>query len=168
MTDHFNVRHAARAANITRTQLDQWVSRGYVTPTHKPGMGEARRYTMGDIVAIGALAELVRLGLSAAHASQFVPYVRGFKDSEAILVVWQGPIPLIPATDRGSKSHPDGETLKAYDPDRPPFRSDIVRARDLPALIEDPDKRALLAVNLDHVETRALKALAQAENSGSD
>lgn len=175
MPDSFSTKQAAHAANVSRLQLDQWVSRGYVEPSHKPEPGKARHYTVTDIIKIATLAELVRLGIIPGTATAWVRYLRGFTDDQAVLVVWQGPGELIPMSSPGD---PPSQVLRApggwtrnnpgtptfYDPDRPPYHSDIVRPGELPEMLRDPDKRSLVAVNLDHVEQRVKAALALNHN----
>jgi hypothetical protein len=177
MNDRYSVHQAAAAANVSRLQLDQWVSRGYIVPSHAPEPGKAREYSLGDIVEIATLAELVRLGIGPGTAAPWVRHLHGFKDDQAVLVVWQGPIELIPSTRPGepplqvlrtpggwTRNNPGVSTF--YDPDRPPYDSDIVRGRELPEMLRDPDKRSLVAVNLDFVEQRVRAELTAGGTTG--
>ena len=177
MAEIFSTKQAATAANVSRLQLDQWVSRGYVEPSHKPEPGKARQYTVTDIIKIATLAELVRLGITPGTAAPWVRYLLGFTDDQAVLVVWQGPGELIPTSNPGAppsqvlrtpggwtRNNPGAPTF--YDPDQPPYHSDIVRPGELPEMLRDPDKRSLVAVNIDHVEQRILQALNNADATG--
>lgn len=172
MNEHFTVRQAARAANISRLRLDQWVSRGYLAPKHTPEPGEARAYQIDDVIEIATLAELGRLGIPPGVAASWVRYLNLFHDDDALLVVWQGPVELIPTSKRGdppsqvlrtpggwTRNHPGASTF--YDPNSPPFGAAIVRPGELPEMARDPDKRSLVFVNLNHVEKRVLAALAE-------
>lgn len=174
MEGYFTKRQAANAADISLFQLDQWVSRGYVSPERSPEPGKARQYTISDIMIIATLADLVRLGInpttSGPWLSQVLQHLHGFKDDHAVLVVWQGPGELIPCSNPGEPgtkvlrtpggwSRINPGAAKFYDPDRPPFQSDIVRPGELPEMLRDPDKRSFFMVNLNHVEERVQKAL---------
>jgi len=176
MIKSYSTRQAATAADVTRLQLDQWVSRGYVAPSHKPEPGKARRYTVVDVIEIATLAELVRLGIPPSTAASWVKSPLLFTDDQAVLVVWQGPHELLLERNPGD---PPLQTLRTpggwtrinpgaptfYDPDQPIYQSDIVRPDELPEMLRDPDKRSFVAVNLDHVEQRVKVALAKNEST---
>lgn len=170
MPDSYSTRQTASAANISRLRLDQWVSRGYVTPSHTPQPGEARQYSLTDVITVATLAELVRLGINPATAAPWAFRIRGFRDDQAVLVVWQGPGELIPCSNPGDPpacvlrteggwTRLNPGTSIFYDPDSPPYHAEIVRPRELPEMVRDPDKRSFAIVNLDHVEQRVLAAL---------
>lgn len=103
---------------------DQWISRGHFKPKNPAEMGKAREFTVKDAVALGGLAELVRIGLTPAAASMHSHQIYAFKDAEALLVVSQGPTEIMPAKGKGRP------TL-FYDPASPALRSEIVRPKDL-------------------------------------
>lgn len=176
MEDSFTKRQAARAADISPFQLDQWVSRGYVAPVRSPEPGKARQYTLSDIMSIATLAELMRVGINPTTSAPWLlpvlQHLHGFKDDQAVLVVWQGPADLIPSSNRGDPAPKVLRTeggwtrlnpgaSKFYDPDRPPCSSNIVRPSELPEMLRDPDKRSFIMVNLNHVEERVREALSQ-------
>lgn len=162
MDEPYNIRQAANAAGLTRSQLEQWISRGWIRPADEPRPGTARRFSLTEVIEIAVRAELARMGLPidrGSLVSQAVGYLHGFKDAPAILVMWQGPIDL---NGRSIDEHgrPKSQPRRMYyDPDHPPFGADIVRPHELANLILDPDKRALVAVNLDEIEARVKASL---------
>lgn len=159
MKHSFSVQEAARAANVTRRQLDAWISRGYLAPEKTPQPGGAREYSTADIIEIAVLAELIRLGLGGPRIAGAAGNLHALKGDQAVLVIWQGPVELIPATPRGAAPDPAIKGRKFYDPDNAPLGRAIVPHSKVAELVADPDKRALVMVNIDHVEQRVRKAL---------
>jgi hypothetical protein len=151
----YGSRQAAEAANISRTQLDQWISQGYFKPATTPAIGTARQYTFRDMMALAVLAELRRLGVDLKPFKEnpfyfAVEHLSLFTDDEAFLVIWHGPVTL----------KMGANVVKHENPDYPVIQSDIVRARELALFLNDEDKRATITVNLDHIERRVIEAAA--------
>lgn len=143
----FTVHDAARAAQITRRQVDAWVSRGYIVPKHTPGNGEARLFSQREIVTLAALAEVSRLmGIDVKKVAPWMPHLHGWEDDQAILAFW----PVPPAKPGGAGF---------YDPDGAQIIGRVVRLRDVPQMVADSMRRSLILVNIDHVESRVQAAL---------
>ena len=155
MDQNLTIRQLAAATNLSRGQIDQWISRGYFKPKHSAEVGKARAFTIRDAVALGAFAELVRIGLPPAVASRHVHNTSAFTDDDALLVVTQGPIEI-------ATSPSDGTTRTFYDPDNPGIQAHVIRARELIEFATDPNVRSMAVVNLNEVEKRVLKAIGTA------
>jgi hypothetical protein len=153
MNQNLTIQQLAAAACVTRTTIDQWISRGHFRPSKDPEIGKAREFTLDDAVALGALAELVRIGMSPAVAAMHVIGVHQFSDDETLLVVTQGP-----AGSSGSSRI----SATMYDPANPSTFSEFVRARDLIKIATDPDVRSMSVVNLSQVAGRVLKTIGNA------
>ncbi len=155
----YTVQQVATAAGVSRHQIEIWITRGHIRPEHKPAPPAPRSYNLRDVLDIAVFAELSRLGIPGARCEGKVTYARGFNPN-GVLVVWQGPMQLIGATDRTTGKPVVGKPTSSYDPANPPFHSEVFSIEDIPALVADPDKRALAMVNLAHVEARVLHKLA--------
>jgi hypothetical protein len=57
------------AADVPRPTLHSWVSRRYLPLSPGPGMGRERQFTILDVVRIGVVSELTRLGISIGVAA---------------------------------------------------------------------------------------------------
>lgn len=160
MSDRLNVHQICKAALVTRTQFNQWVARGYFTPAEPPVHGKSRSFSFREGVTLAAFAELIRLGIPHDIAAQHSRYLNLFKDEPALLVIYQGPVELIPTSERGSPLPGTKKGRKFYDPDLPQFRSDVIKLSQFATYAANPDVRSLAAVNLDHLEARVKTALA--------
>jgi hypothetical protein len=149
------IQQLAEAADLSRTQIDQWISRGHFKPKNPVESGKARAFTIEDAVVLGTLAELVRIGMTPTVASMHVHHVYAFIDDDALLVVTQGPIEMVAA---GRK----GPAPMFYDPDNPGTRGRVIRARDLGKLATDSKVRSMAVVNLNEVEKRVLAVAGKA------
>jgi hypothetical protein len=152
MAETYTIRQLAAATGLARTQLEQWITRGHFRPQNAEPETKARAFTLTDAICLSALAELVRLGHTAAAASPHVHHLHGFKDDAALLVVMQGPMEIKLAS---------GKTIVAYDPDEPGLQSKIIRLRDIGKLATDDAARSVSFVNLDNIEKRVKSALAK-------
>lgn len=155
MPQKLNIQQLAEATNLSRTQIDQWISRGHFRPNNEAEIGKARAFTVDDAVALGALAELVRIGMPPALAASHVQHVYQYSDDDTLLVIMQGPIDT-------AVSDGKGKSLKFYDPDRPTILSQIVRSRDIARLAADPNVRSMSVVNLSEVAKRVFTAVGTA------
>ena len=158
----YSVQECATGANVTRHQIEGWLTRGFIKPEHKPSPPTPRRYSYHDVFNISAFAEMVRLGLPVAHCIGSALFLPGVSAKLGILAFWQGPMELIGSTDRQTGKPLGGKPLKAYNPDQPPIHARIVQMAEVSALVLDPDVRGLVLVNLANVEARVLAALALA------
>ena len=152
MTQTLTIQQLAEAAELSRTQIDQWISRGHFKPKNPAEIGKARVFTIEDAVVLGALAELMRIGLTPTIASMHVHSVYTFIADDSLLVVSQGPDAITDAK---------GEVY--YDAANPATRGRIIRTCDLGAIATDPTVRSLAVVNVGEVAKRARKVLGAAE-----
>jgi hypothetical protein len=155
MAQNLTIQQLAEAADLSRTQIDQWISRGHFKPKNPAEIGRAREFTTEDAVVLGALAELVRIGMTPTVASMHAHQVYAFKDDDALLVVSQGPTEIMPAKGKG-------RATLVYDPANPATHSDIVRAKDIAKLVTNPNIRSMAVVNLNEVEKRVLRVTGKA------
>ena len=158
----YSVQQCAAAANVSRHQMEGWLARGFIKPEHKPAPPAPRKYTYRDVLHVAIFAEMVRLGLPIANCISGATFLPGMRAEMGILAFWQGPMELIGATDRSTGKPLGGKPGKAYNPDQPPLHARIVPVQDVVSLVTDPDVRALVTVNLAHVEQRVLAGLAAA------
>ncbi len=140
MKNILSIQQIAEASNLSRTQIDQWISRGHFKPKHSPETGKARTFTIEDAMTLGALAELARLGIRPTVASMHVDHLHTLADETALLVVTQGPM----------------EPGLTDDPENFATHARIVTPMDLPKIAADPLVRAMAVVNLSEVEKRVL------------
>lgn len=149
MTEQISIQQLTDALNITRYQVDAWISRGYFKPKNQPEKGKARVFTLRDAIALGAMAAFVRLGLQAADVGPQISIgVHGFKDDRALFVIYEGPMRLT------------SESEAAFmEPDMGRPFSKIIQARRLPELLEDPEITTFAVVDLNDIEDRITRAL---------
>lgn len=160
----YTIQQVAKAADITRRQLEAWVSREFIVPAHVPAPGTARTYSLVEAMRVAVVADLVRLGIPVERAADATRWLHAFKDDAAILVMWHGPVPLIPTSERGARPLSEAELRKAgvakfYNPDDPLIQSEIVKQSAFADFVNDPDKRAVAHVNIDHIEARVKRSL---------
>jgi hypothetical protein len=164
---------AARRGAETKGAIDQWIAREIIKPSMQPERGLPRQFTVTEGMQIVGMIELGRLGLPFQDAARCTQHLTAFKDSPAILVVWQGPSEIIPVTERGAPAHralrhPDGYSIIGPKGVRSTggldtlIHSEIVRPAALTSMVADPDKWSLMAINLDEIEER-VKAAAEDE-----
>ena len=149
METTLSIQKLAEAANLSRWQIDQWISRGHFKPEHTPEAGKARTFTIEDALILGTLAELVRLGITPTVGSMHVNHVYTFADDMALLVITQSPMGLAP---------PKGDEKPAqfHHPQNFATHSQVVRSRDLLKIATDPQVRSMAVVNISEVEKRVL------------
>lgn len=162
MADRLNIHQLCKAANVTKVQLHQWVARGFFKPEEESQHGKARSFSGTEAMTLAVFAELIRLGIRHEIAAQHSGSFYLFKDDAALLVVFQGPVELIPVSERGAPPTKK-KGAKFYDPDMPMIQNDIVRASKLGDYVSNPDVRAMAIVNLDNIEKRVLEALADGD-----
>ncbi|MEZ5784750.1 MAG: MerR family transcriptional regulator [Rhizobiaceae bacterium] len=148
MNHDFTIQQLADAAQLTRYQVEAWISRGHFKPENPVEPGKARKYTYHDAIKLALLAEFSRLGLSATVASMHTAHPFGYQDADSLLVICQGPVRVSDAIEVVDQ---DGEIDHT-------FRR-ITRPSELWRIVEDPDVRSFAAVNIGHAERRVKKTL---------
>jgi DNA-binding transcriptional MerR regulator len=150
MNNEITIQNLTDAVNLTRYQIEAWISRGHFKPENPVESGKARVFTLRDAIALGAMAAFVRLGFKASDVgSQISPGLHGFKDDRALLVIYEGPIRLANVPNA------------AYvEPDMAAPFSKIIQASRLPELLTDPEITSFAVVDLNTIEERIQRALA--------
>lgn len=142
MTPDFTIQQIADAAQLTRYQVEAWISRGHFAPENPVENGKARKFTADDAVVLSALAEFNRLGLAPTTVSMHTTQLR-FRAGRGSLFV-------ITSMMRKS-TDPEGEIdLTA---------GDLIEAADLGRIVGDPQVRAFAAVNIHQIEQRVQATL---------
>ena len=142
MTPDFTIQQIADAAQLTRYQVEAWISRGHFTPENPVENGKARKFTADDAVVLAVLAEFNRLGLAPTTVSMHTTQLR-FRAGRGSLFVISSII--------GMSTEPAGETdLTA---------GDIIETADLGRIASDPQVRAFAAVNIAQIEQRVRASL---------
>ena len=148
------IQQLAEATLCSRTQIDQWISRGHFKPRQEPERGKARTFTLEDAITLGTLAELVRLGIPPVIASMHVEHIADYMEEDSVLVISQG-ISKVPDPD-------DPRRFKsAYDydpryPSLPATLSRLVRPDELPAIAADSHIYAMALVNVSALKRRLM------------
>ena len=148
MDQEFTIQQLADAAQLTRYQVEAWISRGHFKPENPVEPGKGRKYTYHDAIKLGVLAEFSRLGLSPTVASMHTAHLFGYHDADSLLVICQGPVRV-------------SETIEVVDEDGEIDHTfgRITRPSELWRIVEDPDVRSFAAINLGHIERRVKKTL---------
>jgi hypothetical protein len=148
MIPDFTIQQIADAANLTRYQVEAWISRGHFTPQNPVENGKARKFTMEDAVTLAALAEFNRLGLNPAVVSMHTVQVR-FRAGRGSLFVIVSIIRQVKA----NKAYPElGGEIDLT-------KGDIVEPADFARIMDDPQVRAVAAVNIVQIEQRVRASL---------
>jgi hypothetical protein len=148
MIPDFTIQQIADAANLTRYQVEAWISRGHFTPQNPVENGKARKFTTEDAVTLAALAEFNRLGLNPAVVSMHTVQVR-FRAGRGSLFVIVSIIRQVKA----NKASPElGGEIDLT-------KGDIVEPADLARIMDDPQVRAVAAVNIVQIEQRVRASL---------
>jgi hypothetical protein len=148
MIPDFTIQQIADAANLTRYQVEAWISRGHFTPQNPVENGKARKFTTEDAVTLAALAEFNRLGLNPAVVSMHTVQVR-FRAGRGSLFVIVSIIRQVKAT----KAFPEiGGEIDLT-------KGDIVEPADFARIMDDPQVRAVAAVNIVQIEQRVRASL---------
>jgi hypothetical protein len=149
MNQEFTIQQLAKAAQLTRYQVEAWISRGHFKPENPVEPGKARKFTYEDAIKLSVLAEFSRLGLSPTVASMHTAHLFGYHDEDSLLVICQGPARV-------------SETIELVDEDGEIDHTfgHITRPSELWRIVADPDVRSFAAINLGHTERRVKKTLA--------
>ena len=144
MAQTYTIHQLAKAADVSRTQLEQWITRGHFKPKNEELTTKARSFTFADAMRLSVLAELVRFGLTPATAARHSDGLYGYKDDPALLVLIRGPQEITIS----------GKKMVFHDPDSEALQSKIIRLRDLTKLAQNPLAYVTAFINLDEVEKR--------------
>lgn len=152
MNQEFTIQQLADAAQLTRYQVEAWISRGHFKPENPVETGKARKFTYEDAIGLGAVAEFSRLGLSPAVVSMHTAQLR-FRDGRGALFVISTVFRQISATE----ANPDieGEIEGEIDISS----GSIVPTAEIASIVADPKVRAFAVVNLEQLEHRARASL---------
>lgn len=141
------------ALRLPRPRVDQWIARGqFKVKETSPGV--ARQWDFGDVMRLAVFAKIVaaRDEITATKIGGLTHLLHGFKDDQAVLVLWSG---LIPTTISDGK----GGVLKS---DQPGIWSpEIIRHRELANFLLRDDVRMAFFIKLDEVESQVKAKLAR-------
>lgn len=149
--NRYTIHQACEVADVARTRVNQWISRGFFTPDEEYEHGRQRSYSFKDVMRLRVFSDLIRLGINQETAGRYTDDLHGFKDDQAILLVWHGPTELIPSSNWGEKSKKLKKPALAYNSNLPPFHKKIIRLNKLQDYICDPLVYASAVINLDLV-----------------
>lgn len=137
---------------LSRTRLDQWISRGVVVPSQTPPAGSAREWTMADAMKVAIIADLADVGtLLAAGADEtefsLAMAIQGlrphlFQDEDAYLVLAR------------FKGKIGDEKVRENSPH---FFGRILPWSSVAAHLKDRTHGAVLLFNLNDIERRLLE-----------
>lgn len=164
MTVHDNrytIHQACEVAEVSRAQVNQWISRGFFTPDEEYEHGKQRSYSFKDVMRLRVFTDLIRLGLSQELAGRYSANIHGFKGDQAVLFIWQGPEELISTSNRGENLRKQGKPCLAYNPNMPPFHHKVIQMNKLQDFARNPLVYAAAIINLDLVCERVEKKLAE-------
>lgn len=148
MSQEFTIQQIADAAQLTRYQVEAWISRGHFKPENPVETGKARKFTYEDAIVLGAVAEFSRLGLSPAVVSMHTVQLR-FRDGLGALFVISTVFRQVSATE----ANPDLEGEIDI------TSGSIIRSAEIASIVADPKVRAFAVVNLEQLEQRARASL---------
>lgn len=165
--DTVRLRPLCWALGFNATRPEQWISRGYFTPSEPGVPGRARQLTKKDAVGLLALVELVDAGLDAAKIHHEIRNLSLFK-SRTYLVISTGRLGfLIPATERGAPAPTEDERTRVR---LPPgmFRSKVIPEEKLFDTLTDPNRHVSIVLSLDGLLDRVNAAWEQIANSPNE
>jgi hypothetical protein len=147
-SQEITIQRLADAVQLSKYQIEAWISRGHFKPENPVESGKRRAFTFHDALILGTLAEFSRLGLPGTVTSMHVAHLHGFHDDDSLFVICQGPARLAPGVE---STNLEGEV-------------DVTFARNIPAreigrIIGDPTIRAFAVVNLNQIENRVRSSL---------
>lgn len=158
---NYTLKQITDALQISRTRVEQWISREFFRTPHKPIFGAAREWQIGDAIRLAVCAELVDMGLSPETAGKLAAVwvgLHGFKNDVAYLVVSAGNLgEVVPPTPRGSPGTKKGGDTKVHVPGV--LYEEIVKATDLTKVLDNPDRHVSIVISVDNLENRVKEAL---------
>lgn len=157
----FTIHQVCRASDVSRTQVNQWISRGFFAPEEEYEHGKQRSYSFWDAVRLRVFTDLMRIGLSQEIAGAHSKSLHGFKSDKAVLVIHHGPSELISVSERGKPIKKPSKASLMYDPTQPPVHKDIIKLSDLPRYMGNPHVFVAAMINLDSVVDRVEASLAR-------
>ncbi|MEF2554090.1 hypothetical protein VQ042_22595 [Aurantimonas sp. A2-1-M11] len=143
------IKQISDALGISRSRVEQWISRGHFRTPDRPIIGKARDWDIPDVMRLAIMQRLLEHNLSAETAGYLVQsHPHGFKDDVAFFVAWGGWHEMV----GGGKAHMPG-TL--YDT--------LVKGSDLGSFLANPDVEYAIVINLDTLEQSVKSDLAKLE-----
>lgn len=180
MTEGYTMRQAAKAADLpSHFTLERWIKDDVFEPKHNPEPPTPRRFSLTEVIQIGAMQRLRRLGVpleSASRATQIQILLR-FTDGPAFLALWIGTHKF--SDDRSREGMPDGSSVPSR-PVRfdgpfahfvggiPDYGHRIVRGHLLDELKSNPRVEGVVYINLDEVEASVKAKLAELTGEASN
>lgn len=148
MDQEFTIQQIADAAQLTRYQVEAWISRGHFKPENPVETGKARKFTYEDAIVLGAVAEFSRLGLSPSVVSMHTVQLR-FRHGRGALFVISVFFRKVSAT----------EVNPLFEGEIDITSGSIVPAGEIASIVADPRVRAFAVVNLEQLEHRVRASL---------
>jgi len=148
MDQEFTIQQIADAAQLTRYQVEAWISRGHFKPENPVEPGKARKFTYEDAIVLGAVAEFSRLGLSPAVVSMHTAQLQ-FREGRGALFV----ISMVCRQVSTTEADPDIEGEIDI------TSGSIVPTAEIASIVADPKVRAFAVVNLEQLEHRVKASL---------
>jgi hypothetical protein len=148
MTTDFTIQQIADAAQLTRYQVEAWISRGHFTPENAVENGKARKFTADDAIVLTAIAEFNRLGLAPTTVSMHTAQLR-FRAGRGTLFVITSIIRPVQATEANPEIGGEIDITAG----------DIIEATDIARIVTDPQVRGFAAVNIAQIEQRVRASL---------
>ena len=156
--ERFTLPQICRMAQVSRTQLNQWISRGYFKPEEEFDHGRRRTFSFKEACHLLVFTDLMRQGLTQETASRHTANLHTFKDEPAILIAQRGPIHLIKTSKRGEPATTE-KGLLSFDPNQEPIHLKIIKLSELPDHFDNPLVYSATIINLKNVEARAIQLL---------
>lgn len=148
MDQEFTIQQIADAAQLTRYQVEAWISRGHFKPENPVEPGRARKFTYEDAIVLGAIAEFSRLGLSPAVVSMHTTQLR-FREGRGPLFVISMFFRQVSATEANPNIAGEIDLTSGS----------IVPTAEVASIVADPKVRAFAVVNLEQLEQRVRASL---------
>jgi len=147
------IKQISDALDLSRSRVEQWISRGYFRTPDVPILGKARDWDIQDAMRLAIMSELVDAGLSPEQAGQLVwAPISGFMSDHAFFVAWQGAHDMA-VYPNGEESEP----AKMYMPGA--WFQQILRGGRLFEFLSNPDVAIATVISLDNLERRVKQAL---------
>ena len=137
------------ALGISRSRVEQWISRGYFRTPDKPVLGKAREWDERDALRLALMNTLMENRISAETAGRMAFNDPLYAGENSFFVAWRG----------WSVGACGG---KFYYPEI--FYHDVVRGQDLGGFLQNPDVEFSVVVNLDILSASVKEQLEALEN----
>ncbi len=148
MTTDFTIQQIADAAEVTRYQVEAWISRGHFKPENPVENGKARKFTYDDAVVLGALAAFNRLGLAPTVVAMHTAQLRFRAGRGSLFVI---------ASERRTVTGAEIDPGNGGEIDL--TSGHIVDHGEVIRLVTAPQVDAIAAVDIDQIEHRVRASL---------